>query len=297
MIENQIVNKAIDYIFSHIEKELSVDGISQYVGYSKFYLTRIFKAETGESIYSFIKRLKVEQSAWRLKVEKSRSITEIGNEFGYSSSNYATLFREHFEKTPAQFRKDISTITKNHVFFYGKQNLLETYEECCKKITIEQLPDYFVFYERHKGNYSNLKQHWKMFMESNIEFVTDDTLFIERTINDPTITNPNECIYDICMTVSKDDSRLKFQKTAAAGITSKAGTPPQKNTMIIEGGKFAVYHYAGYPQMICLTYQSFFCNWLTKSNNKIDNRGGFVLYRKIDCETLYMELDICIPIK
>ena len=114
MIENQIVNKAIDYIFSHIEKELSVDGISQYVGYSKFYLTRIFKAETGESIYSFIKRLKVEQSAWRLKVEKSRSITEIGNEFGYSSSNYATLFREHFEKTPAQFRKDISTINNNN---------------------------------------------------------------------------------------------------------------------------------------------------------------------------------------
>ena len=117
MIENQIVNKAIDYIFSHIEKELSVDEISQYIGYSKYYLTRIFKAETGESIYAFIKRLKLEQSTWRLKVEKSRSITEIGNEFGYSSSNYATLFRDHFEKTPAQFRKDIPDISKRHAFF------------------------------------------------------------------------------------------------------------------------------------------------------------------------------------
>lgn len=134
-------------------------------------------------------------------------------------------------------------------------------------------------------------------MDSNSEFVTDDTLFIERTINDPSITNPDECIYDICMTVSKEDSRLKFQNRAAAGITSKSGTQPQKNTMIIEGGKFAVYHYAGYPQMIYLAYHSFFCNWLTKSNNKIDNRGGFDLYRKIDSETLYMELDICIPIK
>ena len=236
MIENQIVNKAIDYIFSHIEKELSVEEISQYIGYSKYYLTRIFKAETGESIYAFIKRLKVEQSAWRLKVEKSRSITEIGNEFGYSSSNYATLFRDHFEKTPAQFRKDIPDISKRHAFFYGKNNQLETYEECCKKITIEQLPDFYVLYERHKGNYTNLKNHWCTFMDSNSEFVTDDTLFIERTINDPTITNPDECIYDICMTVSKEDSRLKFQNRAAAGITSKSGTQPQKNTMIIEGG-------------------------------------------------------------
>ena len=297
MIENQIVNKAIDYIFSHIEKDLSVDEISEYTGFSKYYLSRIFKAETGESIYAFIKRLKIEQSAWRLKVEKGRSITEIGGEFGYSSSNYATLFRDHFEKTPAQFRKDIPDISKKHAFFYGKQNKLETYEECCKKITIENLSDFYVLYERHKGNYNNLKNHWCTFMDANREFVTDDTLFIERTINDPTITNPDECIYDICMTVSKEDSRLKFQKTAAAGITSRAGIPPQKSTMIIEGGKFAVYHYAGYPQMIYLAYQSFFCNWLSQSNNKIDNRGGFDLYRKIDSETLYMELDICIPIK
>ena len=133
MIENQIVNKAIDYIFSHIEKELSVDEISQYIGYSKYYLTRIFKAETGESIYAFIKRLKVEQSAWRLKVEKSRSITEIGNEFGYSSSNYATLFRDHFEKTPAQFRKDIPDISKRHAFFMANKISLKHTKNAAKK--------------------------------------------------------------------------------------------------------------------------------------------------------------------
>lgn len=296
MIENQIVNKAIEYIFSHLEKDLSVEEIAEYCGYSKFYLTRLFKAETGESIYAFIKRLKVEQSAWRLKVEKGRSITEIGNEFGYSPSNYATLFRDHFEKTPAQFRKDIDDISINHAFLHGKDNKLETYEECCKKITIETLPDYYVLYERRKGNYQHLEQDWCEFMEDYKDFVTDSTVFIERTVNDPTITKPEDCIYDICMTVDKDDPRLVFQKTAAAGITSKAGTPAGPNTMIIEGGKFAVYHYAGYPQMIYMAYQSFFCNWLAETGNKVDNRGGFDIYRKIDNETLYMELDICIPI-
>lgn len=37
MIENQITNKTIDYIFSHIASELSVDDIAEYCGYSKFY--------------------------------------------------------------------------------------------------------------------------------------------------------------------------------------------------------------------------------------------------------------------
>ena len=208
MIQNQIVNKAIEYIFSHLEQELSVEAIAEYCGFSKFYLSRLFKAETGESIYAFIKRLKVEQSAWRLKVEKGRSITEIGNEFGYSASNYATLFKEHFEKTPAQFRKDIEGISINHAFVHGRKNQLETYEECCKKITIENLPDYFVLYERHKGNYHNLEKDWCSFIKNNKEFLTDATVLIERTENDPTITDPEECIYDLCMTVNENDPRL-----------------------------------------------------------------------------------------
>ena len=133
MIENQIVNKAIDYIFSHLEQELSVEQIAEYCGFSKFYLSRLFKAETGESIYAFIKRLKVEQSAWRLKVEKGRSITEIGNEFGYSASNYATLFKEHFEKIPAQFRKDIPDISKRHAFFMVKIVSLKPTKIAAKK--------------------------------------------------------------------------------------------------------------------------------------------------------------------
>lgn len=296
MIENQIVNKAIEYILSHLEQDLSVDQISDYCGYSKFYLTRLFKAETGEGIYAFIKRMKVEQSAWRLKVEKGRSITEIGNEFGYSASNYATLFHEHFEKTPAQFRKDIVDVSVQHAFAHGKENKLETYEECCKKITIENLPGYFVLYERRKGNYHNLEKNWCDFIENYKDFYTDSTILIERTINDPTITDPDECIYELCMTVDKKDPRLVAQKTAAAGITSKAGTQACPNTMTLDGGKFAVYHYAGYPQQIYLAYQSFFCSWLSKTGNKIDNRGGFDIYRRIDSGTLYMELDICIPI-
>lgn len=298
MLENQIINKAIDYIFSHAGEELSVEKISDFCGYSKFYLERLFKAETGESIYGFIKRCKVELSAFRLKVEKDRSITEIGGDYGYSPSNYAVLFRNHFNKTPAQFRKDIVEKSFYHPFFHIKDNKIETYEECCKKIRIESLPDYFVLYERHKGNYHTLKDDWCNFMKRYEGFYTEKSLFIECTKNDPSITNPDDCIYDICMTVDPEDPRLKnaVQKTAAAGITSRAGIPTVPNTMTLEGGKFAIYRYEGYPQQIYSAYQSFFCNWLAETGNHVDSRMGFDIYRRFDKDTLYMELDICIPI-
>lgn len=296
MIENQIINNAINFIFSHIDEDLNVEAIADYCGYSKFYLTRIFKAETDESIYSFIKRVKIEQSAWRVKIEQGRSISEIGEDYGYSASNYATLFKQYFNKSPAQFRKENSA-SGAAGFFTGQENTLETYEECCKKITVEELPDYFVLYERRKGNYKNLQEDWCIFMERYKDFVTPSNLLLERTEDDPSITNPEECMYDICMTVDKNDSRLIVQKTAAAGITSKSDIPTCPNTMTIQGGKYAVYHYKGYPQMIYQAYQSFFLNWLSKTGNKVDNRGGFDIYRKLDEETMYMEMDICIPIK
>lgn len=296
MIENQIINNAINFIFSHIDENLNVETIADYCGYSKFYLTRIFKAETGESIYSFIKRVKIEQSAWRVKIEQGRSISEIAEDYGYSASNYATLFKEHFEKTPAQFRKENGN-SDVEGFVTGREDTLETYEECCKKITVEELPDYFVLYERRKGNYKNLQEDWCSFMERYKDFVTPETLLLERTEDDPSITNPEECMYDICMTVDKNDPRLEVQKTAAVGITSKSDIPAYPNTMMIQGGKYAVYHYKGYPQLIYKAYQSFFLNWLSKTGNKVDNHGGFDIYRHIDLKTMYMELDICIPIK
>lgn len=156
MFKNQIINSCIDYILANLEKELTVYEIANYCGFSKFYLSRLFKEETGESIYSFIKRIKVEQN---------RTITEIGSDYGYSPSNYATLFSKHFTQSPKNFRKEIIEKSINYSFFYGKKNKIETFEEVCKKIKIQILPNYFVLYERHKGNYKNLASDWDVFLE------------------------------------------------------------------------------------------------------------------------------------
>ena len=99
MITNEIINRAIDYILQHINEELSIDDVAEYCHFSKFYFSRMFKAETGESIYAFIKRLRLEQSAFKLKVEPGRTITDIGCEYGYSSSNYSSAFRQRYRTT------------------------------------------------------------------------------------------------------------------------------------------------------------------------------------------------------
>ena len=297
MIGNQIVNKIIDYICVNLEKDISVDDIAVFSGYSKFYISRLFRQETGESIYGFIKRAKIEQSAFRLKIEKNKSITEIGECYGYSSCNFSTLFREYFRQSPNKFRKRITEETAKQLYYTGFNDKPETYLECCKKITIENLPDYFVLYERQKSNYNNMPSLWANFIECYKEFITPKTVFINRTKDDPEITDPDNCIYELCMTVDKNDSRITAQKTAAAGTSSRCSAPTGINTMAIQGGKFAVYHYKGYLQKIYAAYQSLFSNWLIESGNELDSRYSFDIYRFFDRKTMYIELDICIPIK
>ena len=72
MITNEYINRAIDYILNHIDEEITVEDISNYCCFSRYYFSRIFKMETGESIYEFIKRVRMERSAFRLKVEALR---------------------------------------------------------------------------------------------------------------------------------------------------------------------------------------------------------------------------------
>lgn len=90
------------------------------------------------------------------------------------------------------------------------------------------------------------------------------------------------------MTVDKNNPRLNSQERLASNS--------ETNTSTIVGGKYAVYSYKGYPQLIYSSYQSFFCFWLTATNNRLDNRCAFDIYRVIDCKSGYIEMDICFPL-
>ena len=87
MITSKAINQAIDYILQHIEEKLTLNEVAAHCYFSPYYFSRLFKTQTGESVYQFIKRVRLEQSAFRLKTEKERSITEISADYGYSSSN------------------------------------------------------------------------------------------------------------------------------------------------------------------------------------------------------------------
>ena len=67
-------------------------------------------------------------------------------------------------------------------------------------------------------------------------------------------------------------------------------------THSFEGGKYAVYHFKGFPQFLFMVYQEIFCRWLSNTGNQLDERPIVDIYRKVR-EDEYMEIDICFPLK
>ena len=276
-IEKTIINKAITYILSNLEEDISVGDVSSFCGISKYHLNRIFRKETGEALYEFIKRNKIERSAWRLKVEKNKSVTEISSDYGYSSSNFSTEFKKSLHISPSLFRKESEE--RVHLCSLSRGLTLDDMESMEKNITIETLPDMYVIYERKKGNYKNMPSQWCSFIEKYSYLKTDDTLYIECTLDDPSITDEDNCLYEICQTVDKTDRRISNLSTTK-----------------FTGGKYAVYHYKGWPEFLYMIYQEVFCRWLKKSGYEIDTRPIIDIYRLVRDDG-YMEIDICFPLK
>lgn len=279
-IQRAVINKAISYIFDHLDEDITVDDVADHCAYSKYHLNRIFKEDTEEALYQFIRRVRLERSAWRLKVEKEKSITEIGGEYGYSSSNFATAFKKHLTISPADYRKSSEQMVEESSFSHGIT--LDELDDAGKRITVEYLDRFTVVYERKKGNYHNLPEEWCEFIAKYKYLATEDTQYIECTIDDPSITDENKCMYELCQTISTEYPFLKEQ--------------PGILTHDFEGGKYAVYHFRGFPQFLFMVYQEIFCRWLSRTGNQLDNRPIFDIYRKVEGNG-YMEIDICFPLK
>jgi len=98
------IEKAIEYIERHLSDSLTVDKIAKIVGYSKFYLSRIFKDYVGCSIYHYIQQRRLTESARHL-IYSNMSITDISLISGYDTQQaFTAAFKKVYQVSPRLYR-------------------------------------------------------------------------------------------------------------------------------------------------------------------------------------------------
>jgi len=100
------MNRVVDHIQSHLADPLDLEDLAAVACFSPFHFHRIFRAWMGETLQSFVHRLRLERAAQLLVFDQRRSISDIAAECGFSSSGaFARAFRQAFATTAGEWRK------------------------------------------------------------------------------------------------------------------------------------------------------------------------------------------------
>lgn len=102
------------YLDRHYTEPLTLDGIAQAMGVSKYHLDRVFLAGAGCTPVQYITRRRIAR-AQALLASTDQSIQRIALQCGYSSYTYFTsVFRKHVGRSPGDYRKMIRGIAGTH---------------------------------------------------------------------------------------------------------------------------------------------------------------------------------------
>lgn len=102
--KSYIIKQVHELVGSHSGHDLSVKTIADHVFLHPVYLSKIYKAETGEGLGDYIIRMRMERALYLLK-HTNKKIYEITTELGYQNPQYfSKMFKKHYNMTPNEFR-------------------------------------------------------------------------------------------------------------------------------------------------------------------------------------------------
>jgi AraC family transcriptional regulator len=297
------INRVIDHIEKNIDSSLGLKKLSRIACFSEFHFHRIFSSLVGETLSSFIKRLRVEKAAAMLIGNPKYSITDIAFRCGFSgSAAFSRAFKEHYSVSASEFRSgDYKQISKNckveskkgkekstgsHYIDSGTSILKGGLE---MKVEVKEIPEMSVAYIRHIGPYKGDVELFQRLSEKLVKWAGPrnlvnfpETKYLIIYHDNPEITDEDKLRVSVCITVPEN--------TEVDGDVGK---------MIIPKGKYAMAHFEITADQFQEAWNSVYRDWLPESGYQPEDRPCYELYSG-NCEESKdgkFKVDICVPIK
>lgn len=99
MDKKEIITESLVYIEKNLKQKISIEEIADYVGYSKFYFSRMFKQEMNISIMEYVKERKVICALE--SILQGNKILDVAIEYGWEShSGFIKAFKSYYGFSP-----------------------------------------------------------------------------------------------------------------------------------------------------------------------------------------------------
>ena len=300
------INRVIDYIEENIDTELSLEILAKVASFSRFHFHRIFSALVGETLFGFVRRLRLERAASMLIAHPKETITEIALACGFSgSAAFARAFSEHFGMSATAFRQrgrkrmpgahlGESKIGKPEskrgkaflpTSHYIDERNIDSKWRFKMTVDVREMPEMHVAYYRHVGSYSGVGEAFDKLMRwagprGLLQFPKTKMLGVYH--DDPEITEASRLRSSACITVPEG--------TEVGG---------EIGTMTVPGGRYAVASFEISHDRFGEAWDELMGKWLPESGYQPDDRPCYELYHndpKTHPEGKFI-VDICVPVK
>lgn len=102
---NDAIEASKAYIENNYTQNITLEDVSREVNISSYYLSRLFKEETGENFIDYLTNLRIEKAKELLSTTQY-SMKEICSMSGYSDPNYfSKTFKKNVGVTPTEYRE------------------------------------------------------------------------------------------------------------------------------------------------------------------------------------------------
>jgi two-component system, response regulator YesN len=96
---------AKQYIKSNYQKSLTLEEVSNEIGFNPAYFSTLFKKETGQNFIEYLTDTRI-QAAKQLLADTERSVIQVAEEVGYTDIKHFTkIFKKVAGLTPTEYRK------------------------------------------------------------------------------------------------------------------------------------------------------------------------------------------------
>ena len=308
------MNRVLNYIDRHLDQPLDLATLAGVANFSPFHFHRVFAAWMGETLGDYARRRRLEKAAFRLASAPTESVLETALATGFGSGEaLARAFKLKFGCTPTEWRRDtrarlaaLALPTRSDDDARDDSNLDQVLGKLDQtpqsgigdddisrnqpgdflmNVDVIDLPAARVAYHRLIGPYGpGIGAFWRATVAPWIQSRgLGQQVCYGVGLDDPSITPPDKCRYDACVTLPDG-----FDATGSADIAT------------LPGGRYAVARFEGEPRAIADAWTWLTRNWLPDSGLQCDDRPCFELFRP---DTVTgprggtMVCDICIPVR
>ena len=100
-------NQLCEFIYNHLDEELSIEKLSKIAHFSKYHFHRQFSAYMGISVIKFTQLLRLKRASYQLVFNQDIKVIDIALNSGFDNhESFSRAFKKNFKQTPTQFRND-----------------------------------------------------------------------------------------------------------------------------------------------------------------------------------------------